>query len=107
VRPLFQNPKAGKSLRQERTMNPMFIVAIPLVLVIVGMVLNSIGLSFDQPPTSSEQDPAKIDEQEREAYRRLFDLQRSRAVKRQKRIGQYAWLLMAATIGSFIWLYMY
>jgi len=33
-------------------MNPMFIVAIPLVLVIVGMVLNSIGLSFDQPPSS-------------------------------------------------------
>ena len=88
-------------------MNPMFIVAIPLVLVIVGMVLNSIGLSFDQPPTSPEQDPAKRAAAESEAYRRFFDLQRSRAVKRQKRIGQYAWLLMAATIGSFIWLYMY
>ncbi|OGQ72995.1 MAG: hypothetical protein A3G94_02980 [Deltaproteobacteria bacterium RIFCSPLOWO2_12_FULL_60_16] len=24
---------------------------------------------------------------------------------RQKRVGQYAWLLMAAIIGSFIWLY--
>jgi hypothetical protein len=104
---LFQIPKAIKSLRQERAMNPMFIVAIPLVLVIVGMVLNSIGLSFDQPPSSSEQDPAKRAAAEGETYRRFFDLQRSRAVKRQKRVGQYAWLLMVAIIGSFIWLYKY
>ena len=27
-------------------------------------------------------------------------------MKRQKRVGQYAWLLMIATIGSFIWFYM-
>jgi hypothetical protein len=88
-------------------MNPMFIVAIPIVLVIAGMVLNSIGLSFDQPPTSSEQDPVKRATAEREDYRRFFDLQRSRAVTRQKRVGQYAWLLIVAIIGSFIWLYMY
>lgn len=88
-------------------MNPMFIVAIPLVLVIVGMVLNSIGLSFDQPPSSSEQDPAKRAAAERDAYRRFFDLQRSRAVTRQKRVGRYAWLVLAAIIGSFIWLYKY
>jgi hypothetical protein len=88
-------------------MNPMFIVAIPIVLVIVGMVLNSIGLSFDQPPTSAEQDPVKRLTAERESYRRFFDLQRNRAVTRQKRVGQYAWLLMVAIIGSFIWLYMY
>ena len=88
-------------------MHPMLIVAIPLVLVIVGMVLNSIGLSFDQPPSSPEQDPAKRAAAEKEDYRRFFDLQRSRAVKRQKRIGQYAWLLIVAIIGSFIWLYMY
>jgi hypothetical protein len=103
----FQIPKAIKSLIKEKIMHPMFIVAIPLVLVIVGMVLNSIGLSFDQPPSSSEQDPAKRAVAEGEAYRRFFDLQRSRAVKRQKRIGQYAWLLIIAIIGSFIWLYMY
>jgi hypothetical protein len=88
-------------------MNPMFIVAIPLVLVIVGMVLNSIGLSFDQPPSSAEQDPAKRAAAEADTYRRFFDLQRKQAVTRQKRIGQYAWLLMVAIIGSFIWLYMY
>src|SRR4029077_6701338 len=88
-------------------MNPMFIVAIPLVLVIVGMVLNSIGLSFDQPPSSAEQDPAKRAAAEGETYRRFFDLQRKGSVTRQKRVGQYAWLLMVAIIGSFIWLYMY
>ena len=40
-------------------MNPLLIIAIPLVLVIIGMVLNSIGLAYDQPPSSSEQDPVK------------------------------------------------
>jgi hypothetical protein len=88
-------------------MNPLLMIAIPLGVVIVGMVLNSIGLSFDQPPSSAEQDPAKRAAAESEAYRRFFDRQRSRAVTRQKRIGQYAWLLMVAIIGSFIWLYMY
>jgi len=86
-------------------MHPMLIVAIPIVLVIVGMVLNSIGLSFDQPPSSAEQDPAKRSAAEREDYRRFFDLQRSRSTKRQKRVGQYAWLVMASFIGAFIWLY--
>jgi hypothetical protein len=88
-------------------MHPIIIVAIPLVLVIVGMVLNSIGLSFNQPPSSTEQDPAKRAAAESEDYRRFFDRQRSRAVNRQKRVGQYAWLLMVAIIGSFIWLYLY
>ena len=88
-------------------MHPMLIVAIPLVLVIVGMILNSIGLSFDQPPSSAEQDPLKRAVAEGETYLRFFDLKRKRAVTRQKRVGQYPWLLMAAIIGSFIWLYMY
>ena len=88
-------------------MNPMFIVAIPLVLVIIGMVLNSIGLSFDQPPSSAEQDPAKRAAAEAETFRRFFDTRRKQAVQRQKRVGQYAWLLIIAIIGSFIWLYMY
>jgi len=88
-------------------MNPMFIVAIPLVLVIIGMVLNSIGLSFDQPPSSAEQDPAKRAAAEAETFRRFFDTRRKQAVQRQKRVGQYAWLLIIAIIGSFIWLYNY
>jgi len=85
----------------------MFIVAIPIVLVIVGMVLNSFDLGFNQPPSSAEQDPAKRAAAEGDAYRRFFDLQRKQAVARQKRVGQYAWLLIIAIIGSFIWLYMY
>ena len=88
-------------------MNPMFIVAIPLLLVIVGMVLNSLDLGFNQPPSSAEQDPAKRAAVEAETFRRFFDTQRRAAVQRQKRIGQYAWLLIIAIIGSFIWLYKY
>lgn len=87
-------------------MNPLLVIAIPLVLVIIGMILNSIGLAYDQPPSSQEQDPAKRAAAERETYRKFFNLQRSRSIKRQKRVGQYGWLLMAAFIGAFIWLYM-
>jgi hypothetical protein len=86
-------------------MNPFLIGAIPLVLIIIGMILNSLDLGFSQPPSSPEQDPAKRLAAERQSFRQFFDLQRSRAVKRQKRISQYAWLVMIATIGSFIWLY--
>jgi hypothetical protein len=86
-------------------MHPLFVVAIPLGLIALGMILNSIGLSFDQPSSSPEQDPTKRLAAEREAYRNLFDRQRTRALKRQKRVGQYGWLLIIATIGSFIWLY--
>src|SRR4029450_27049 len=87
-------------------MNPLLIIAIPLGLVILGMILNSFDLGFNQPPTSSEQDPVKKLTAEKESYRRFFDLQRSRSVKRQKRVGQYGWLLLATFIGAFIWLYM-
>jgi hypothetical protein len=86
-------------------MNPLLIIAIPLGLVIVGMILNSFGLSFAYPPTSAEQDPAKRLAAEKESYRKFFDLQRTQSMKRQKRVGQYGWLLMAAMIGAFIWLY--
>jgi hypothetical protein len=90
---------------QGEFMNPLLIVAIPLGLVILGMILNSIGLSYDQPPSSSEQDPVKRLTAERESYRQFFDRQRSRAIKRQTRIGQYGWLLLVAFTGAFIWLY--
>lgn len=87
-------------------MHPLLVIGIPLALITVGMILNGIGLSFDQPPSSPEQDPAKRLAAERETFRQFFDRQRSRALKRQKRIHQYAWLVLLATIGSFIWLYM-
>lgn len=86
-------------------MNPVLIVLIPIVLIILGMILNSIGLSYDQPPSSPEQDPIKKLTAEKESYRKFFDLQRSRSIKRQKRVGQYAWLLLIVFIGAFIWLY--
>jgi hypothetical protein len=87
-------------------MNPLLVIAIPLVLLVLGIILNSFDLRFDQPPSSAEQDPAKRLAAEREAYRQFFDRQRSRAVKRQKRIGQYGWLLMAVIVGAFIWVYL-
>jgi len=86
-------------------MNPLLMIAIPLGLVVLGMVLNSFGLSYDQPPSSPEQDPIKKLTAEKESYRKFFDKQRSRSIKRQKRVGQYGWLVMAAFIGSFIWMY--
>jgi len=87
-------------------MNPLLLIAIPVGLVILGMILNSFGLSFASPPTSQEQDPAKRVAAEKESYRKFFDIQRTQSMKRQKRIGQYAWLVMASFIGAFIWLYM-
>src|ERR671922_836112 len=86
-------------------MNPLLVIAIPLALVILGMILNSFGLSFAHPPSSQEQDPAKRLAAERDTYRKFFDRQRSQFMKRQKRVGQYGWLLMAAFIAAFIWLY--
>jgi hypothetical protein len=103
---LFQYPQAIKSLKRREFMNPLLIIAIPLGLVILGMILNSFDLGFNQPPSSSEQDPVKKLTAEKESYRKFFDLQRSRSMKRQKRVGQYGWLLMATFIGAFVWLYM-
>ena len=87
-------------------MNPLLVFAAPLVLVIVGMILNNIGLSFDQPESSTEQDPAKRLAAERQAYRTFFDQQRTRFLKRQKRVGQYAWLVLATFVASFWWMYL-
>ncbi len=86
-------------------MHPILLVAIPLGLVILGLILNSMDLGFNQPPSSTEQDPIKKLTAEKESYRKFFELQRSRSVTRQKRVGQYAWLVMVAFIGAFIWLY--
>ncbi len=86
-------------------MNPLILIAIPLGLVILGMILNNFGLSFAYPTTSQEQDPAKRVAADRDTYHKFFDLQRSQSMTRQKRVGQYAWLLMAAFIAAFIWLY--
>jgi hypothetical protein len=102
---LFQYPKAITSPSRREFMNPLYIIAIPLALVVIGMILNSTGLAYDQPPSSQEQDPNKKLAAEKETYRKFFNLQRTRSVTRQKRVGQYSWLVMAAFIGAFIWLY--
>ena len=86
-------------------MNPVLIIAVPLGLVILGMILNSWDLGFNQPPSSPEQDQVKKLTAEKESYRKFFEQQRSRSVKRQKRVGQYGWLLLVTFIGAFIWLY--
>ena len=86
-------------------MNPVLVIAIPLVLIILGMILNGLDLGFNQPPSSPEQDPSKRLAAEKEIYRQFFYNQRERALKRQKRVSQYAWLLIFVTVGSFIWLY--
>ena len=86
-------------------MNPFLLFTIPLVLVIMGMILNSVSLSFDQPASSPEQDPAKRLEAERQTYRAFFDQQRTRSLKRQRRAGRYAWLVLAVFVVSFWWMY--
>ena len=86
-------------------MNTFLLFAVPSVLVIVGMILNNLKLAFDQPESSPEQDPAKRLAAEREAYRKFFDLQRTRFLKRQQRVGQYAWLVLAAFVVSSLWIY--
>ena len=73
-------------------MNPLFLIAAPLALIIIGMILNGIALSFDQPVSSTEEDPARRLSAERQLYRSFFDQQRKQALKRQQRVGQYAWL---------------
>jgi len=87
-------------------MNIFLLFAIPSVLVIAGMILNNLSLSFDQPPSSPEQDPAKRLEAERQAYRKFFDLQRSRFLNRQKLVGRYAWLVLLTFVASSWWLYL-
>ena len=87
-------------------MNPLLIISIPLVLITIGMILNSFRLSFDQPGSSPEQDPSKRMAAEKQAYRDLFNFQKARSLKRQKRVGQCAWLVLVAIVASSGWLYL-
>lgn len=86
-------------------MNPALIVAIPLALLILGLILNSFPVALDQPTSPSEQDPLKRLEAEKQSFRKVFDQQRSRAISRQKNVGRFSWLMIAVTLGSFIWMY--
>ena len=86
-------------------MNPLFLIAAPLVLIILGMILNGLALSYDQPVASTEEDPAKRVAAERQAFRAFFDLQRKQALKRQARTGQYAWLVLIVSVIASAWMY--
>lgn len=86
-------------------MNPLFLIAAPLVLIIIGMILNGIGLSYDQPTSSTEEDPARKIAAERQNFRSFFDLQRKQALKRQQRIGQFAWLVLIVSVVASGWMY--
>lgn len=97
--------KAATNLEKEKTMNPLWLIAVPIVLLITGMILNGRGSSQAYPETSLEQDPTKRLAAEKEAYRKLSDLHRERFLKKQKRVYQFAWLVLIAFIASTGWLY--
>jgi hypothetical protein len=86
-------------------MNPLSVIAISLGLMTLGMILKSLQISFGQPQGSAEEYPAQKLATERQAYRTLLDSQRAQTLKRQKRVGQYAWLLLAAFLASAWWMY--
>ena len=86
-------------------MNPLILIAAPLVLIIIGMILNGVALSYDQPASSTEEDPTKKIAAERQAFRAFFDLQRKQALKRQARVGQYGWLVLIVSVIASGWMY--
>ena len=87
---------------KEKEVNTFWFFAIPSVLVILGMILNNFQVVFDRPQYSLEEDPSK----KLAAERRFFDLQRVRFLKRQKRVGQYAWLVLVAFVAFSGWLHL-
>ena len=86
-------------------MSPVFVIIIPLALTIIGIALNSFYIVHDQPEFSLEEDPVNKLADERRATHHFFHLQRVRLLKRQQRVGRYAWLVLAVFIASSWWLY--
>jgi hypothetical protein len=74
-------------------------------LILIGIVLNSIHIVYDQPEYSLETDPVNKLAAERQANYHFFYLQRTRILNRQKRIGQFGWLVLAVFIASSWFLY--
>jgi hypothetical protein len=85
--------------------SPLAIIVIPFALILVGIVLNSFHIVHDQPAFSLENDPAFKLAAERQAHSRFFQLQRQRFLRRQTRVGQYGWLVLAVFITSSWFLY--
>ncbi len=86
-------------------MSPLLIIVIPFTLILVGIMLNSFHIVHDQPVFSLEEDPAHKLAAERQAHSRFFQQQRQRALRRQKHVGQYGWLVLAVFITSSWFLY--
>ena len=76
-----------------------------MVLIVIGILLNSFHIVHDQPAFSFEEDPTHKLAAERQANYHFFQLQRARLLKRQKRVGQYGWLVLAVFVGSSWFLY--
>jgi hypothetical protein len=68
-------------------------------------VLNSFLIVHDQPAFSLEEDPTRKLAAERNANYHFFQLQRTRLLKRQKRVGQYGWVVLMVVIASSWFLY--
>lgn len=86
-------------------MSPLLIIVIPFTLILVGIMLNSFHIVHDQPAFSLEEDPAHKLAAERQAHSRYFQLPRQRLLRRQTRVGQYGWLVLAVFITSSWFLY--
>lgn len=86
-------------------MSPLLIIVIPFTLILVGIMLNSFHIVHDQPAFSLEEDSAHRLAAERQAHSRFFQLQHRRLLRRQKRVGQYGWLVLAVSITSSWFLY--
>ena len=71
-----------------------------MALIILGILLNSFHIVHDQPEFSYEEDPTHKLAAERQANYHFFQLQRARLLKRQKRVGQYGWLVLAVFVAS-------
>jgi len=86
-------------------LSPLFVIVIPLALTVIGILLNSFHIVHDQPAFSLDADPVTKLAAERRANYHFFHLQRARHLKRQKRVGQYGWLILAVFSVSSWWLY--
>ncbi len=76
-----------------------------MALIIIGIALNSLHIVHDQPEYSFETDPTHKLADERKANYHFFYLQRARLLKRQKRVGQYGWLVLVVFVASSWFLY--
>ena len=86
-------------------MSSLVVIIIPLALTLLGIMLNSFQIVHDQPEYSLDDDPVNKLAAERQASSDFFHRQRVRIVKRQKRVGQYAGLVLGVFIASSWFLY--